>query len=643
MIRLDKILDILILLIALAGVLPLYPYLETLPRLLLPLSALIGLIMRLKGATTPSMLLTLISIGLFLFYSLHFDRNTLVEPAANLLASLMAIRLSGERSGRALLQTCGLSIFCLAASTLFSLSPLFLTCLVTLSLLVVTALLLLTFLESSPNISLSVTELRSLGRVILATALATLPLMLLFFIIIPRTQSPLWNLFGGRSGQSSGLSDRVQPGNISTVPEDRGIAFRATMPPIDPQQLYWRTVVFNSYSSNAWVRRKTPSIESGVTGNGRVVQQTIFLEPGKLNYLPALNVPLQFRGIRSSTSGDLVTTLHSRNSMRNRYEAISIPDTVIRKSRPIDRIYYLKHPENLPPRLRNAAREIERRGETDRDRLELAKTLFHSLNLRYATSNLPTGDYALDRFLFDARRGHCEFFASSLAILLRSSGVPSRVVGGYYGGLYNELGGYYVVTDDMAHVWTEVFLEEKGWVTVDPSRWAAGFTEIDTQRIRSLSRRISTLTDTITYYWNLTVISYDLSSQLQLANRTGEMIRWLPQSVSNWRFAGSAIFCAGVASLLYIILLRKRVSVEERLVRRFIRLNGSTSATISGTGLMDIALQSKDPNALRFAAIYCNALYHDRRLADNERRELSLLLRTMERVRRSTGQCGSFP
>ena len=76
---------------------------------------------------------------------------------------------------------------------------------------------------------------------------------------------------------------------------------------------------------------------------------------------------------------------------------------------------------------------------------------------------------SVDDFLFNTRRGFCEHFASAFTVLARAAGIPARVVTGYQGGEYNPMGGYLLVRQSDAHAWSEVWLEGRGWVRVDPT------------------------------------------------------------------------------------------------------------------------------------------------------------------------------
>jgi hypothetical protein len=251
----------------------------------------------------------------------------------------------------------------------------------------------------------------------------------------------------------------------------------------------------------------------------------------------------------------------------------------------------------------------------------------------YATTTLPVGEEPLDQFLFDKKRGNCEFFASSLATLLRVAGVPSRLIGGYYGGEYNEVGGYYLVTEAMAHVWVEVYLAGKGWVTVDPSQWAVNSAGIRQAAPPGLFRRIGMSLDAFGYFWNMAVINYDLEKQAQLLSKANNRLKGLS-------FAGFMKYLPLFTGILLVVAMMvvlprswRGRSPEERILRKLLRLTAARRgiAPDPATGILELADSIKEPSAQEFAAVYAGAVYRDRRLCAAEIRKLTLLLGAIKR------------
>ena len=116
-------------------------------------------------------------------------------------------------------------------------------------------------------------------------------------------------------------------------------------------------------------------------------------------------------------------------------------------------------------------------------------------------------------FLFERKKGHCEYFASSMAVMLRTLGIPSRVVTGFQSGVYNPMTGWQVIRASDAHSWVEAWIEGRGWTTFDPTPFDPSGGDA------GMLSRLSLLADTATQFWNDWVMSYDLGHQVALASR----------------------------------------------------------------------------------------------------------------------------
>jgi hypothetical protein len=238
-------------------------------------------------------------------------------------------------------------------------------------------------------------------------------------------------------------------------------------------------------------------------------------------------------------------------------------------------------------------------------------------------SGLPTGERALDQFLFESKEGNCEFFASSFALILRAAGVPARLVGGYLGGEYNQLGGYYLVSEGMAHVWVEVYLDGQGWLRVDPSRFARNAASVWASPRRSLLLRLRMALDSVDHTWNRAVITYDFERQADVARKLGSSLLM----VDAGRALKAALPYLGVVFVLAGICIsvsnRKRLFLtrEERMLRTFYRrveLDCSLRPERGRVGLFEIAGLTASSKVRAFADIYSGAVYRDRRLTDDE-------------------------
>jgi transglutaminase-like putative cysteine protease len=491
------------------------------------------------------------------------------------------------------------------------------------------ALVLMTFYNQDNSMRISMADLKKVLAAGLLMPLLSLPLMLFFFPILPRTQLPLWNYMSSTAGLTTGLSDKVEPGSQSSVDESRVLVFRAEMPRQN-RQLYWRGTVFNQMEGNRWIRDRAVPFEKSVFG--KTVAQVIYPEPTNSKIMVALDRPssISLRWLKSTPDG--VFEYFGSTRRRLNYSAISAVEVTPASGSSVDKSFYLRLPASVPARIEQLAADISRRGKNDRARLALLETHFRNGGYRYSTRELPTGDRALESFLFETRQGHCEFFASAYAMLLRSVGVPCRLVGGYLGGDYNELGGYYLISEKMAHVWVEAFIEGRGWLRIDPSSFAenAG-TVFSSDNPTNLMLRMRLVIDSLNHAWNRTVIPYDFERQIDFVNYVGKRFQGVHPTKTMRSIATYLVVFLLLVGLLFVarrkLFFRSR---EERILRSFLR-RAEQDFGFDGKqrqmGLFEIAEESGSKEMMEFVNIYAGAVYRDRRLTDEECRALREILR----------------
>jgi transglutaminase-like putative cysteine protease len=180
---------------------------------------------------------------------------------------------------------------------------------------------------------------------------------------------------------------------------------------------------------------------------------------------------------------------------------------------------YTALPEGLArkERIQALAEDLTRATSTPLERVNRLNRFFRE-QFRYAlvTGETAPGEY-LARFLLDRREGHCETFATAMAVLCRMLGIPSRVVSGFYSSEYNRYGKFFYVRQSHAHAWVEVWLDGYGWLTVDPTPPSA--LSGDTGRLAALLAVVSDYWDSWTVLWRRYIVEYNLLDQLQLLGR----------------------------------------------------------------------------------------------------------------------------
>lgn len=578
---------------------------------------------------------TLLAGLLFLVYLLQFSLANPILPVVNLLVLLLALRLLGDKPPRNILQIFVLSLFTLAAASLLTLSMAYLIYLLLLSVVLTVGLVLLSYLSADPELLFKRGELKSILSWSLLLPAGSLLLMVGFFAIMPRTNYPLWNFLNPAPVARTGFSEQVRPGSFAALAADSTIAFRVEMDPLPGDQLYWRGTVLNRISEAIWERRPPIPDDNLTAPDAPPVNQLLFLEPRQDRYLPALDVSSELSGYWHQRQEDYVYTAHRALQKRTRYQAAAGPGRQLRLARSAAATSYLQRPEHISERLLEVAEQVRSRGNSRSERIALLETFFSERQLTYASSGLQPSTTPVDDFLFESRRGYCEYFASAFGLLARLSEIPARLVGGYLGGDYHPVGGYYLVSEEMAHVWVEVLDDTDTWRRIDPSRLAVN-AETGLLGLRQRQRPwLTGLLDSLDHAWNRTVINYDLQRQFEVLNAARRSLQGLYRSPGEFKpLITPIIGLLLVVGIGYGLLRYRRANPARNLAERFLDLVKTRAKTPlpPSCGLNEAAHLMQHPLADRFAAIYGGAIYRDRVLDKAELDELRRLLTELERV-----------
>ena len=373
-----------------------------------------------------------------------------------------------------------------------------------------------------------------------ATLLAhAAPAALLLFLLFPRVQGPMWGLPQDAQQAVTGLNDTMTPGSVAELAQSDALAFRAEfvgpIPP--PRQRYWRGPVLSEFDGRTWsaapplVARHDPRLRGGTA-----LRYSVLLEAHHRRWLFALESPAQ-RPPQSNFSldGDLLSIAPVR--ARLRYEMTSVADA---EPDPEEDARLLRRALRLPagynPKAKALADEWRRASANEGEILARAVDFFRSSKLAYTLEPPPLGQDSVDEFLFSTRAGFCEHFASAFVFLMRSAGVPSRVVTGYLGGDPNPIDGILTVRQSDAHAWAEVFLAGRGWVRVDPTA-AAVPARLESGLARSIPgssalpllmrpqlewlRGMRYNWEALVHRWNVWVLGYNPERQRDLMSRLG--------------------------------------------------------------------------------------------------------------------------
>jgi len=391
----------------------------------------------------------------------------------------------------------------------------------------------------------------------------------MLFLMVPRIGFGLF-FNKKRSGVNmTGFSDGVKLGGHGLLKTDRTVVMRVKVPPRyqgkDAPYVHWRGVAFNQYRDGQWTRtRNAPKTRSVTTWRGKFAQkhltyaryrmsgeerrhrmrnamkQEIYLEPLGYDVLFGASMPLMFevetnwrtrRRRKRTTRNDEVRHPHTAGLHYTVFSQTRKPATAqLRAARArVPRGYstYTKwqwsRSKQITKRTIDLARRLTKGLKNNYDKALAVETwlrtkLGYTLNMKSPGEREP-----LDFFLFERKKGHCEYFSSAMAILLRIVGIPTRNVNGFLGGEWNEYDDYIAVRAGDAHSWVEVYFHGHGWVTFDPTppgqrdqlgRGGGGWTD-----------KIRRWFDTLRFKWFKWVIEYDLYRQLQIFKKLSKSFK----------------------------------------------------------------------------------------------------------------------
>jgi hypothetical protein len=379
------------------------------------------------------------------------------------------------------------------------------------------------------------------------------------FFVMPRMSAGYMGAYSFGTDLSSGFSDRVQLGQIGQIQQSSAVVMHIQIDgdSVGRSDLHWRGVTLARFDGHTWSNRREqfplqrqsdntfkvprtnavlPSDATSSPAREHLIHYRVLMEPIGTNVFflaPwARSVSGDYRTM-GADSGGAVYNLDSQHPI-NRYEADSdIAAPAPAELRTAGRDYplqvvatYLRLPP-LDPRVPRLAAQITNSASSDFDK---AAALENHLRTRFGyTLELPQTVVKdpIANFLFERKQGHCEYFASSMAVMLRTLGIPSRVVNGFRTDEFNDLTGNYVVRAKDAHAWVEAYFPGYGWQTFDPTPAGASGTPQGWNRL-------ALYVDAMASFWRDWVITYDTSHQLALGQAAFSGTRGMWEGARKW-------------------------------------------------------------------------------------------------------------
>ena len=382
------------------------------------------------------------------------------------------------------------------------------------------------------------------------------------FFVMPRISAGYLGGYSYGTDFSSGFSDHVQLGRIGQIQQSNAVVMHIQIEGDDQGRydLHWRGIALAEFDGHAWSSLRDPfilprqpdssfglprgenaprSYAASELAKQKIIHYRVTMEPIGTNVFFLAPYGRSIRGDYRLLAGDSGGAVYDYDSQHapSRYEAtsdIATPSAAeLRKS---GQDYaghvgavYLKLPQ-VDPRVAQLASEITKSAKNNYDK---AAALENYLRTRFAyTLQLPATSEKdpIANFLFVRKQGHCEYFASAMAVMLRTLGIPSRVVNGFRSDEFNDITASYVVRAKDAHAWVEAYFPGYGWQTFDP-------TPAGNAGIPQGWARIELYIDAMSSFWRDWVVTYDSSNQYVLTRTAINGSRNMLEGIRHWASA----------------------------------------------------------------------------------------------------------
>ncbi|WP_051202059.1 transglutaminaseTgpA domain-containing protein [Ferrimonas senticii] len=375
--------------------------------------------------------------------------------------------------------------------------------------------------------------------------LASLPLALMMFVLIPRLP-PIWQIQTGAISRT-GLSDSMALGDVAALTRSDELVMRASfdgaLPPAN--QLYWRALVLDQYDGRRWtVSASQTQAPIGPAATPPFRGYQLQIEANNQRWLPVL---------RGSNSAD--PAMESAPAQRLRWRTPLLARTNVSLTQgqlssrddltAALRRQNLQLPAQGNPDSRQWASQLAQQFPQPQQRMQALMAHFNQRPFRYTLTPPPLGQHQIDDFLFGSQAGFCGHYASAAVFIARASGIPARLVNGYQGGTPSRDGDFVSVYQYNAHAWMEYWLEGKGWqrldptAAVDPTRVEQGpevaFADepafvraggLFTWRNSDTLRQLRLLVAQLDYQWSQYVVGLNNDRQQQLWQRWLGGFQW---------------------------------------------------------------------------------------------------------------------
>lgn len=497
-----------------------------------------------------------------LFGSVGINESQIAGMLARMILLLAAIKLFQKKSDRDWLFLYLMAFFEVLLAAGMSISPLYLGSLILYLLTSICAIITFEIRKTSnsiaadlnikkqntnPNLlNLKNTPFKRLPLTAVALLILILMIATPLFFALPRTGGAgFGNNSKGLSG-FTGFSDSVKLGSIGQLKESDEIVMRIILDDAkaeNKQSLRWRGVALDNFDNKSWSKsdisrelsreNNIPIIKKDedplrfdkqASDKDDIATQTIYLEPIDSDVLFGLSRPFAIQ--QAKLQNIFIDSNGNITFPRTDYERISYTIFSDRRIPLTDNLRtdnglypaevqerYLQLPKSYDMRIAQFASQISGNYQTRYDKAKAIETYLQT-QFGYTLEMKATGDEPLADFLFNVREGHCEYFATAMAVMLRTQGIAARVINGFQQGEFNETAGAYIVRQRDAHSWVEIYFPQNdAWIEFDPTPFAGQFNESENAGILGSFNKYVEALETM---WVQYFVAYDNQEQRSL-------------------------------------------------------------------------------------------------------------------------------
>lgn len=506
---------------------------------------------------------TVLTLGYMAFYVADYFlfSGGFLNATVHLVLFVMVVRLFSAQRDRDFYFLSVIAFLMVLAAALLTVDSIFLVSFAAFILMAVVSFILMEMRHISAKAGVHSRE-PGIGLTYrnMATSLAvTSPVLVLcillgaaaIFFLLPRASAGYLGAYAPGGEITTGFSDSVQLGRIGEIQQSGALVMHIQ---IDGDEhgsydLKWRGVALGRFDGRTWSNNRDqrplfrqldgrfivppPAVHKS---GDRPIHYRVLMEPVGMNVFFLASKPESLEGNYARVAiddGGSVFDVDPEHPV-NRYRATSdIAQPAAEDLRLAGNTYprevifnYLDLPA-LDRRIPQLAGQITASANNNYDKAVALETYLrthfgYTLQLSRTIPHDP-----LANFLFERKQGHCEYFASSMAVMLRTLGIPSRVVNGFRTGEFNDLTSQYVVRASNAHAWVEAYFPDHGWIAFDPTPG----TSIPP---RTGWNRVSLYIDAMASFWREWIVNYDVSHQQSLAVSASSRSRHLFFTLRRW-------------------------------------------------------------------------------------------------------------